>query len=84
MHSRIKNISSWLDLESVRATELQNLVFGVNEPWNESIPVTKTRPQLDRSGAYSRNAFTETQIQKLLPMIENPVPINFRSFLLAI
>ena len=70
-------------LTTYGATELQNLVFGVNEPWSKSIPVTKTRPQPDRYGAYSRDTFTEDQIQKLLPMIKNRVPINFRSFILA-
>ena len=70
-------------LTTYGATALQNLVFGVNEPWSESIPITKTRPQPDRYGAYSRDSFNDTQIQKLLPMIGNRVPINFHSFILA-
>lgn len=35
------------------------------EGWNNSIPITKTRPQPDYSVGFKRSAFTEDQLQKL-------------------
>ncbi|KUI74573.1 hypothetical protein VM1G_10071 [Cytospora mali] len=41
----------------------------VNEGWNNSIPVTGTRPQPDYSVGFRREAFTEDQLAKLSPFI---------------
>ncbi|KAL8934962.1 MAG: hypothetical protein Q9211_004957 [Gyalolechia sp. 1 TL-2023] len=65
------------------AKELEHLVFNANERWSESIAVTKTRPQPDGSVGFKRSAFTESQVQKLLPYIGDRVPINFISLFLA-
>ncbi|KAJ4286032.1 hypothetical protein N0V88_008147, partial [Collariella sp. IMI 366227] len=45
------------------------LVESVNEGWNNSIPLTGTRPQPDYSVGFKRVAFTEDQIAKLSPFI---------------
>ena len=45
-------------LATYDATELKNLVFNVNERWGESVPITETRPQLDRSVGFGASAFT--------------------------
>ncbi|KAK5399934.1 hypothetical protein LTR06_011409 [Exophiala xenobiotica] len=51
------------------AKHLRCLIESVNEGWNNSIPVTKTRPQPDYSVGFKRSAFTEDQIQKLQPFV---------------
>ncbi|KAK5311903.1 hypothetical protein LTR93_011543 [Exophiala xenobiotica] len=45
------------------------LIESVNEGWNNSIPLTKPRPQPDYSVGFRREAFTETQLQKLRPFV---------------
>ncbi|KAJ9493602.1 hypothetical protein H2202_010918 [Exophiala xenobiotica] len=45
------------------------LIESVNEGWNNSIPLTKPRPQPDYSVGFRREAFTETQLQKLQPFV---------------
>jgi hypothetical protein len=51
------------------------LIESVNEGWNNSMPITKTRPQPDYSIGFKRTAFTEDQLKKLQPfasfMLEN-------------
>jgi hypothetical protein len=49
--------------------ECRLLIESVNEGWNNSIPLTKTRPQPDYSVGFRREAFTETQLQKLQPFV---------------
>ncbi|KAK5215340.1 hypothetical protein LTR96_011170 [Exophiala xenobiotica] len=51
------------------AAALDCLIESTNEGWNNSIPVTKTRPQPDYSVGFRREAFTETQLQKLQPFV---------------
>ena len=70
-------------LATYGATGLADLVFNINEPWSESIPVTKTRPQPDRCVGFGRSAFTNSQVQKLLPYTGDLVPTRFFSFFLA-
>ena len=65
------------------AKELEHLVFNANERWSESRPMTKTRPQPDGSVGFNRSAYTESQVQKMLPYIGNRVPNNFYSLFLA-
>jgi hypothetical protein len=45
------------------------LIESVNEGWNNSIPLTKPRPQPDYSVGFRREAFTETQLQTLQPFV---------------
>ena len=47
------------------ATDLQHLTESINEGWNNSIPVTKPRPQPDYSVGFRRRAFTEDQLNRL-------------------
>ncbi|KAI1092911.1 hypothetical protein F5B19DRAFT_501885 [Rostrohypoxylon terebratum] len=51
------------------ARRLEILAESVNEGWNNSIPLTGTRPQPDYSVGFQREAFTEEQLQKLAPFI---------------
>ena len=45
------------------------MIESVNEGWNNSIPLTSTRPQPDYSVGFKRDAFTEDQLAKLSPFI---------------
>ena len=45
-------------LATYGATKLECLIESVNEGWNDSIPVTKTRPQPDYAVGFRREAFT--------------------------
>ncbi|KAK0261279.1 hypothetical protein LTR35_017880, partial [Friedmanniomyces endolithicus] len=51
------------------AKDLDILVESVNEGWNNSIPLIKTRPQPDYSAGFRRSAFTNEQLQKLQPFV---------------
>lgn len=48
---------------------LKLLTEGVDQGWNNSIPVTKVRPQPDYSVGFSQSAFTKRQLAKLSPYI---------------
>ncbi|KAJ4415478.1 hypothetical protein N0V85_002702 [Neurospora sp. IMI 360204] len=54
---------------SLRAKYFEHLDLteSVNEGWNNSFPLTGTRPQPDYSVGFGRNAFTKVQLDKLLP-----------------
>lgn len=54
---------------ALRAEHLKTLVESVNEGWNNSIPLTGTRPQPDYSVGFNREAFTDSQLAKLSPFI---------------
>ncbi|KAI1108277.1 hypothetical protein F5Y14DRAFT_457181 [Nemania sp. NC0429] len=56
-------------LATYGATGLKCLVESVNEGWNNSISLTRTRPQPDYSVGFRREAFTEDQLKKLSPFI---------------
>jgi len=56
-------------LTTYGATELACLTESVNEGWNNSIPLTGTRPQPDYSVGFRREAFTEEQLKKLQPFV---------------
>lgn len=45
------------------------LTDGVDQGWNNSIPITKVRPQPDYSVGFSQSAFTKGQLAKLSPYI---------------
>ncbi|KAK5683061.1 hypothetical protein LTS10_004591 [Elasticomyces elasticus] len=51
------------------AKDLVILVESVNEGWNNSIPLIKTRLQPDYSAGFRRSAFTNEQLQKLQPFV---------------
>lgn len=56
-------------LATLGAIHLEDLVESVNEGWNNSIPLTGTRPQPDYSVGFRREAFTDDQLAKLSPFI---------------
>lgn len=56
-------------LATLGAIHLEDLVESVNEGWNNSIPLTGTRPQPDYSVGFQREAFTDDQHTKLSPFI---------------
>ena len=58
-------------LATFGAAHLDILTESVNEGWNNSIPLTSTRPQPDYSVGFKRDAFTEDQLAKLSPFIGN-------------
>jgi hypothetical protein len=51
------------------AKHLRCLIESVNEGWNNSIPITKPRPQPDYSVGFKRSAFTGDQLKKLQPFV---------------
>ncbi|KAH8757869.1 hypothetical protein F5883DRAFT_363714, partial [Diaporthe sp. PMI_573] len=58
-------------LATFGATHLDTLIESVNEGWNNSIPLTGTRPQPEYrySVGFKREAFTDEQLAKLSPFI---------------
>ncbi|KAK5442664.1 hypothetical protein LTS15_010982 [Exophiala xenobiotica] len=52
-------------------------IESVNEGWNNCIALTKPRPQPDYSVGFRREAFTETQLQKLQPFVGDPYDNSF-------
>jgi hypothetical protein len=56
-------------LTTFGAKKLENLIESVNEGWNNSIPITPTRPQPDYSVGFGRSAFTDDQVEKLKPFV---------------
>lgn len=60
-------------LATYGAINLKELIVGMNERWNESIPLTPTaaRPQPDFCVGFQRSAFTKEQLKKLEPFTGN-------------
>ncbi|KIV99010.1 uncharacterized protein PV09_09239 [Verruconis gallopava] len=58
-------------LTTYGAKHLKFLIESVNEGWNNSFPLTGTRPQPDYSVGFKREAFTNEQLDKLAPFIGN-------------
>ncbi|RTE68898.1 hypothetical protein BHE90_016723, partial [Fusarium euwallaceae] len=56
-------------LATFGAEHLDILIETVNEGWNNSIPLTGTRPQPDYSVGFRREAFTDDQLAKLSPFL---------------
>lgn len=54
---------------ALRSAKLGCLIESVNEGWNNSVPLTGTRPQPNYSVGFKREAFTEEQREKLAPFI---------------
>lgn len=59
------------------AKHLKILIESVNEGWNNSIPITKTRPQPDYSVAFRRAAFTEDQLKRIEPFVGELTDTSF-------
>ncbi|GAO16190.1 hypothetical protein UVI_02045170 [Ustilaginoidea virens] len=53
------------------ANHLKILIESLNEGWNNSVPLTGTRPQPDYSLGFKREAFSDSQLAKLSPYIGN-------------
>lgn len=64
-------------LATYGSTTLQCLIESTNEGWNNSIPVTKTRPQPDYSVGFRREAFTEEQLKRLEPFVGDLTDTSF-------
>lgn len=58
-------------LATYGATKFNCLIESLNEGWNNSVPLTGTRPQPDYSVGFRRQAFSDDQLSKLLPFIGN-------------
>ena len=58
-------------LATYGANHLNMLIESTNEGWNNSVPLTGTRPQPDFSVGFKREAFTKEQLDKLSPFIGN-------------
>ncbi|KAL8938339.1 MAG: hypothetical protein Q9216_003940 [Gyalolechia sp. 2 TL-2023] len=56
-------------LATLGAQDLEILIESVNEGWNNSVPVTATRPQPDYAVGFDREAFTQVQLEKIAPFI---------------
>jgi hypothetical protein len=64
-------------LATFGAKDLEILIESVNEGWNNSIPVTKIRPQPDYSVGFRREAFTEDQLKRLEPFVGELTDTSF-------
>ncbi|KAI4232515.1 MAG: hypothetical protein LQ349_002992 [Xanthoria aureola] len=67
---------------AMRGPKLECLIESVNEGWNNSVPLTRTRPQPDYSVGFRREAFTDDQLDKLSPFIGDFITGD-QSFLMA-
>ncbi|KUI70855.1 hypothetical protein VM1G_05984 [Cytospora mali] len=59
-------------LETYGAKNLKCLTESTNEGWNNSIPITSTRPQPDYSVGFRSEAFTAEQLKLLGPFVGTP------------
>lgn len=64
-------------LAALGAKDLGVLVESVNEGWNNSIPVTTTRPQPDFSVGFGRSMFSDDQLSKLQPLLGDPSCLSY-------
>ncbi len=70
-------------LATYGADSLDCLIESVNEGWNDSIPVTKTRPQPDYAVGFRREAFTEDRLSKLQPFVGEVTDSRNESYFMA-
>ena len=56
-------------LAAFGAKHLKCSIESVNEGWNNSIPLTGTRPQPDYAVGFRREAFTQDQLDKISPIL---------------
>ncbi|RDL42514.1 uncharacterized protein BP5553_02493 [Venustampulla echinocandica] len=64
-------------LATFGAKQLEILVESVHEGWNNSIPITQTRPQPDYAVGFGRGAFTEDQLKRLKPLVGEVTETSF-------
>ena len=64
-------------LATYGANSLDCLIESVNEGWNNSIPLTKTRPQPDYAVGFRREAFTEDQLKKIGPFVGGLYEVSY-------
>lgn len=57
--------------------KLEILTESVNEGWNNSIALTKPRPQPDYAVGFRREAFTEEQLSKIQPFVGDLTETSF-------
>ena len=69
-------------LATYGAIQLESLIESTNEGWNNSIPLTGTRPQPNYSVGFRREAFTDDQLAKLSPFIGDFI-VGDQSFFMA-
>ncbi|KAK3614960.1 hypothetical protein LTR56_026900 [Elasticomyces elasticus] len=62
------------------SAHLQCLIDSVNEGWNNSIAITKTRPQPDYAVGFRREAFTQDQLDRMHPIVGD---FNDQSYFMA-
>ncbi|KAJ9655430.1 hypothetical protein H2201_008805 [Coniosporium apollinis] len=60
-----------------RSRHLKILAESVNEGWNNSIPITQTRPQPDYAVGFGRSAFTPDQLKRLEPFVGDLMDASF-------
>ena len=65
------------DLADLGEEHLEKLVETVNEGWENSIPVTKSRPQPDYAVGFDRSAFTDEQLKKFEPWVGELTETSF-------
>ncbi len=56
---------------------LEFLVESIDAGWNNSIPVTKTRPQPDYAVGFGRSAFTKEQLRRLQPFVGDLIDTSY-------
>ena len=59
------------------AKHLNTLIESVNEGWDNSIALTKPRPQPDYAVGFKRTAFTKDQLKKIQPLIGGFSELSF-------
>jgi len=64
-------------LATYSSTTLRCLIETTNEGWNNSTPLTRTRPQPDYSVGFGRETFTEEQLEKLNPFVGDLIDASF-------
>ena len=70
-------------LATYGATKLECLTESVNKGWNDSIPVIKTRPQLDYAVGFQQEAFTKDQLKRLKPFVKKVTNSRNKSYFIA-
>jgi hypothetical protein len=64
-------------LVTFNAKHLGVLIKSVSEGWNNSIPISASRPQPRNSVRFTQKAFIEDQLKKLNPYIDDLINISF-------
>lgn len=64
------------------AEDMAHLIASVDEGWNNSLPLTRPRPQPDYSVGFNREAFSACQHERLTPYV-GAWPNNLRSYFMG-